>query len=233
MIFGVRFRFHGTASKVTALLAHSLLRRACLSIAAKRISMHVLMFLVLVGALYLGQFTEAATVAFLVNASEWIVGKCQVAVEEELGKSFVGTSSHATLLSKGGGPRSSGTSVKIEDLRPKDIVLLKSGSTVPTDGRILKADGFTVNESSVTGEALPVDKQLGQQLLSGTVVTAGVAEMECTAPASESFQGKIQAAVQDARSSRSEMEELVHWWFETALFLLEMSKLFQGGGLFF
>lgn len=201
-------------SLVTVLLAHSLLRRACTSMMAKRISMHVLMFLVLVGAIYLGQVTEAATVAFWVNASEWIVGKSQVAVEKELGKSLVGTSSHATLLSTGGGPRSSGTPIRIEDLRPKDVVLLKSGSTVPTDGRILKADTFTVNESSVTGEALPVDKSVGEKLLSGTVVVAGVAEMECTAPAAESFQGKLQAAVEDARNSRSEMEELVNRFAE-------------------
>lgn len=142
------------------------------------------------------------------------MGKSQVAVEKELGKSLVGTSSHATLLSTGGGPRSSGTPIRIEDLRPKDVVLLKSGSTVPTDGRILKADTFTVNESSVTGEALPVDKSVGEKLLSGTVVVAGVAEMECTAPAAESFQGKLQAAVEDARNSRSEMEELVNRFAE-------------------
>lgn len=213
-ILGFFSRHPAMLSEVTVLLAHSLLRRACTSMMAKRISMHVLMFLVLVGALYLGQVTEAATVAFLVNASEWIVGKSQVAVEKELGKSLVGTSSHATLLSTGGGPRSSGTPIRIEDLRPKDVVLLKSGSTVPTDGRILKADTFTVNESSVTGEALPVDKSVGEKLLSGTVVVAGVAEMECTAPAAESFQGKLQAAVEDARNSRSEMEELVNRFAE-------------------
>ena len=213
-ILGFFSRHPVMLSEVTVLLAHSLLRRACTSMMAKRISMHVLMFLVLVGALYVGQVTEAATVAFLVNASEWIVGKSQVAVEKELGKSLVGTSSHATLLSTGGGPRSSGTPIRIEDLRPKDVVLLKSGSTVPTDGRILKADTFTVNESSVTGEALPVDKSVGEKLLSGTVVVAGVAEMECTAPAAESFQGKLQAAVEDARNSRSEMEELVNRFAE-------------------
>ncbi|CAK9032171.1 Cadmium/zinc-transporting ATPase HMA2 (Cadmium/zinc-transporting ATPase 3) (Protein HEAVY METAL ATPASE 2) [Durusdinium trenchii] len=179
---------------------------------AKRISMHVLMFLVLLGSLYLQQFTEAATVAFLVNASEWIVGKSQQAVERELGKSLVGTASHATVLTPA--PERSQRSVLIEELKPKDVVLLKTGNTVPTDGVLLKAQGFTVNEASVTGEALPVEKFKGEKLLSGTVVTAGVAEMECTSSAKESFQGKIQAAVQDARSSRSEMEDLVNRFAE-------------------
>lgn len=125
-------------SLLAVLLAHSLTRRAVMSIMALRISMHVLMFVVLCGALYLHQFTEAATVAFLVNASDWIVGKSQVAVEKELGKSFVGSSSHATL--------SSGGSIRIEELKAKDVVLLKAGATVPTDGKILKAETFTVNE---------------------------------------------------------------------------------------
>ena len=45
------------------------------------------------------------------------------------------------------------------------------GNTVPTDGVLLKAQGFTVNEASVTGEALPVEKFKGEKLLSGTVAT--------------------------------------------------------------
>ncbi|CAJ1415010.1 unnamed protein product, partial [Effrenium voratum] len=197
-------------SLVTVLLAHTLLRRAALSIMGKRLSMHVLMLVVLLGAMYLGQFTEAATVAFLVNAAEWIVGKSQVAVEEELEKSLVGTATHATLL----GQNRQGVSVKIEDLKPKDVVLLKAGSTVPCDGRVLRCEACQVNEAAVTGEALPVEKQLKSQLFSGTVVVSGVAEMEVTASAAESFQGRIKAAVADARGSRSEMEELVNRFAE-------------------
>jgi len=199
---------------VAVLLAHGLLRRACQAIVARRISMHVLMLIVLLGALYLEQFTEAATVAFLVNISEWIVGRSQQAVENELEKSMVGAASHATLLFKKGGSRTGGVSVKIEELSPGDVVLLKSGSVVPTDGRLLRAEEFMVNESAVTGEALPAEKSVGSQLLSGTVVATGVAEMECTTTAADSFQGRMKAAVQDARSSRSDMEELVNRFAE-------------------
>ena len=181
---------------------------------ARRISMHVLMFTVLIGALYLKQFTEAATVAFLVNVSEWIVGKSQQLVEAELENSMVGAASHATRLSRSGGPRTAGASVKIEELAPGDVVLLKSGSVVPTDGRLRRAEACMVNESAVTGEALPAEKVVGAQLLSGTVVAGGVAEMECTTTAAESFQGRMKSAVQDARSSRSEMEELVNRFAE-------------------
>ena len=50
----------------------------------------------------------------------------------------MGGSSHATL--------SSGSSIRIEELKVKDVVLLKAGATVPTDGKLLKAETFTVNE---------------------------------------------------------------------------------------
>ncbi|CAJ1341578.1 unnamed protein product [Effrenium voratum] len=160
-------------SLVTVLLAHTLLRRAALSIMGKRLSMHVLMLVVLLGAMYLGQFTEAATVAFLVNAAEWIVGKSQVAVEEELEKSLVGTATHATLL----GQNRQGVSVKIEDLKPKDVVLLKAGSTVPCDGRVLRCEACQVNEAAVTGEALPVEKQLKSQLFSALDTFARISRL--------------------------------------------------------
>ena len=104
--------------------------------------------------------------------------------------------------------------MKIEELVPGDIVLLKSGSVVPTDGRLVRAEAFMLNESAVTGEALPAEKSVGSQLLSGTVVASGVAEMECTTTAAESFQGRMKAAVQDARSSRSDMEDLVNRFAE-------------------
>ena len=45
------------------------------------------------------------------------------------------------------------------------------GTTVPTDGRVLRSTGLTLNESSVSGEAMPVEKSIGDQVLSGTVDT--------------------------------------------------------------
>eukprot|EP00933_Yihiella_yeosuensis_P020656 TRINITY_DN16511_c2_g1_i1.p1 TRINITY_DN16511_c2_g1~~TRINITY_DN16511_c2_g1_i1.p1 ORF type:complete len:703 (-),score=151.21 TRINITY_DN16511_c2_g1_i1:607-2715(-) len=195
---------------VTILLAHSLLRYALLSLRALRISVHVLMSIALVGALSLGQFREAATVALLVSASEWIVGRANASVEVALESSLVGTATHATLLSKAGGSRSCGVSVKIEELCVGDVFLLKPGEEVPTDGRVIRSDRLMVDEASVTGEAMPAEKPKGSLVVSGTVVQSGSAEVECTATSANSFSGRLKDAVDEARGSRSDTEELVN-----------------------
>eukprot|EP00931_Biecheleriopsis_adriatica_P026884 TRINITY_DN16277_c1_g1_i1.p1 TRINITY_DN16277_c1_g1~~TRINITY_DN16277_c1_g1_i1.p1 ORF type:complete len:744 (-),score=164.01 TRINITY_DN16277_c1_g1_i1:186-2417(-) len=221
---------------VVVLLAYSLMRKAMLSLLARRVSMHVLMLIVLVGSLGLRQYREAATVALLVSASEWVVGHAHSAVEAALEKSLVGATTHATRLSTPGGPRTAGISVKINELCPGDVVLIKSGNVVPTDGRVLQSDGLMVDEAAVTGEALPAEKQKDAQLLSGTVVSAGVAEVECTATAADSFQGRMRRAVEEARGSRSDTEELMNKFagiytpivvvgsFALALFTMDLSR---------
>ncbi|CAE8609552.1 unnamed protein product [Polarella glacialis] len=195
---------------LTMLLAHALLKRALLSLRAGRISVHVLMLIVLLGALFLGELREAATVALLISASEWILSRAHGAVEAALQQSLVGAATHATRLAAAGAPRGNAVAVRIVDLLPGDVVLLRCGEVIPTDGRVLHSGGLMVDEASVTGEALPADKPVGSLLLSGTLVAAGVAEVECTARAEDSFQGRMQSAVNEARCSSSQTEEFIN-----------------------
>mmetsp|Transcript_63573 Transcript_63573/g.196881 ORF Transcript_63573/g.196881 Transcript_63573/m.196881 type:complete len:705 (+) Transcript_63573:419-2533(+) len=190
---------------LVVLLGHALYRRAVLSVFACRLSVHVLMFIVLLGALILGNLREAATVALVVSGSEWLIGFVNAAVEVALQRNLTGNATHATRLSESGKMED----IRIEELKPGDIVLLRSGEAVPVDGKVRKSDSLSVDEASVTGEALPQEKVVGASLLSGTVVVSGSGELTCTASAGESFQGKMQQAVEEARNSRSKTEELV------------------------
>eukprot|EP00928_Gymnodinium_smaydae_P089850 TRINITY_DN7373_c0_g4_i1.p1 TRINITY_DN7373_c0_g4~~TRINITY_DN7373_c0_g4_i1.p1 ORF type:complete len:729 (-),score=81.14 TRINITY_DN7373_c0_g4_i1:404-2590(-) len=187
-------------------LGHALVRRAVLSAVACRMSIQLLMFIVLVGAICLGKLREAATVSIAVGSSEWLVGRVHAAVESAMRRNLVGNATHATKRDSAGKQ----STIPIADLRPDDIVVLRMGEAVPTDGKVKKCDGFLVDESSVTGEALPVEKSAGDFLSSGTVVTGGTAEIICTATAENSFQGRMQSAVEEARGSRSKTEELVN-----------------------
>lgn len=195
---------------LTTLLAHPLLKRALLALYRLRITVNVLMLVVLLGALYLKEFREAALVALLVSGSELMVARAQLAVELALEQSVVGSATHATRVSSVGKPKSNGVSVRIDELCTGDVVLLKAGEVVPTDGRIVCCTSLTVNEASVTGEALPAEKTNDSLLLSGTIIASGIAEMECTAAAKDSFTGRMLSAVQDARGTRSQAEELVN-----------------------
>jgi len=127
------------------------------------------------------------------------------AVEASLQRNLSSGATHATRLAPSGAMED----VRIEELKPGDAVLLRSGEAVPVDGKVRKSDSLSVDEASVTGEALPQEKAVGASVLSGTVVASGGGEITCTASAGESFQGRMQEAVEEARNSRSRTEELV------------------------
>mmetsp|Transcript_84 Transcript_84/g.183 ORF Transcript_84/g.183 Transcript_84/m.183 type:complete len:731 (-) Transcript_84:59-2251(-) len=191
---------------VVICLGQTLLQRAFCSLRMLRMSIHSLMFVVLLGAVCLGDFSEAGTVALVVNGSEWLLGHVNTKVEAALQRNLMRTGTHATRIADTGAKEE----VPIEEIRPGDTLLLRSGEVVPTDGQVKKSDSLNVDEASVTGEALPVEKEVGTSLLSGTVVASGAGEMCCTTAAVNSFGGRMQKAVEEARSSRSRTEDLIN-----------------------
>ncbi|HEX5541825.1 MAG TPA: HAD-IC family P-type ATPase [Micromonospora sp.] len=72
-----------------------------------------------------------------------------------------------------------------------DLVLLGPGEKVPVDGRVREADGFEVDESALTGEAEPVEKQPGDELLSGTFVTAGSGSFSATRVGPDAYAARL------------------------------------------
>lgn len=186
-------------------LGISLVKQAVRSLLACRMTIQLLMGIVLVGALVLQQWREAATVSLLVCGSEWLLARVHMQVEEAMSKTFVGAVTHATKVTG-----TVHTDVRIDALQPADVVLLRTGEMVPVDGNVTRSNALKVDESSVSGEALPVEKAVGTAVHSGTIVVGGAGEFECTATQENSFQGRMQSAVDDARNSESATEELVN-----------------------
>jgi Cd2+/Zn2+-exporting ATPase len=206
---------------ITIVFGHALPRRAINSLLACRLSIHLLMFIVLLGAIFLGKLREAATVSLLVSGSEWLLGMVNKAVEDAMSRNLIGSATHATKLEG-----NSTAVVPIKELKPGDIVLVKTGEVIPVDGKICRQNLLKVDEASVTGEALPVEKQIGSLVFSGTVVAAGVGELECTATAENSFSGRMKKAVDDARNTQSQTEETVNKvakWYTPIVMIISLT----------
>ena len=92
--------------------------------------------------------------------------------------------------------------VAIADVAPGDLLIVRPGELVPVDG-VLVSDAATLDESSLTGESLPVDRVAGDELVSGAVNGAAMLTMRVTARAEDSQYQRIVALVAEAAESKA------------------------------
>ena len=105
------------------------------------------------------------------------------------------------------GPDGQVMTVSLADLRPGDIVLVRSGARVPADGEIVEGDA-ELDESMITGESRPVAKSAGDTVVAGTVSTDSAIRVRVEAVGDDTALAGIQRLVAEAQSSRSRAQAL-------------------------
>jgi Cd2+/Zn2+-exporting ATPase len=175
-------------------------------IAAKRLrpDMNLLMTIAVAGAVALGEWLEAASVAFLFALSlaleAWSVGRARRAVAALMDL----TPPVARLLRAGGQ----------EELVPPGEVpvgarfLVRPGDRLPLDGRVVEGTGG-IDQSPITGESVPVQKAAGDEVFAGTINGDGLLTVESTKPASDTTLARITRMVGEAQSRRAPSEQWV------------------------
>jgi len=105
--------------------------------------------------------------------------------------------------------------VPLAEVRPGDRLRVRPGGTIPVDGRV-DSGASAVDESLVTGEPIPVDKEPGDSVTGGTVNTTGTFVMEAERVGSDTLLARIVRAVGEAQRSRAPVQRLadtVAAWF--------------------
>ncbi len=97
--------------------------------------------------------------------------------------------------------------IPVEDVVVGDILIVKSGASVPVDGRITEGSG-ALDESALTGESLPVDKGVADKVTGGTINKSGYFKMEATAVGADTALAKIINLVDEATSSKAPIAKL-------------------------
>ncbi|KAI4453199.1 atp7 isoform b [Holotrichia oblita] len=97
--------------------------------------------------------------------------------------------------------------ISLDDVVAGDILIVKAGDAVPTDG-IIKEGYSSVDESAITGESLPVEKQTGDKVIGGTINKTGYFKMEATAVGENTALAKIIKLVDEATSSKAPIAKL-------------------------
>lgn len=175
--------------------------KAWRSLVLLRPDMNLLMTVAVSGAMLIGEWSEGATVAFLFSLSllleSWSVGRARNAISKLMDLS----PPRANLKLAGG---------EIQTVPPAEvtvgsIVVIRPGDKLPLDGKVI-AGSSSVNQASITGESVPVEKKVGDVVFAGTINGDGLLEVETTKIASDTMLAQIIRMVGDAQSKRAPSE---------------------------
>ena len=97
--------------------------------------------------------------------------------------------------------------VPVEDVQTGDLLLIKSGEKIPVDGEIIEGQ-TTVDESMLTGESLPVEKEQGDMLIGATINKHGSVKMKATKVGKDTALAQIIRMVEEAQGSKAPIQDL-------------------------
>lgn len=174
------------------------------TIANKELNVEFLMILAAIGSAIIGYWTEGAILIFIFALSGALETYAMNKSHKEISALMDMQPEEAWLVQADG----SLERVKVDTLQVGDVIMIKPGERVPTDGVI--ADGATsIDEAAITGESIPVSKFAGDEVFAGTVNMTGAVKMTMTKPSSESLFQKIIDLVQSAQSEKSPSQQFI------------------------
>jgi Cd2+/Zn2+-exporting ATPase len=175
-------------------------------IAFKRLrpDMNLLMVVAVAGAVAIGEWAEAATVAFLFALSleleAWSVGRVRRAVTALLDLA----PPTARVVADGGVERD----VPVKDVAVGAVLVVRPGERIPLDGTVNKGVSH-VNQAPITGESVPAQKEPGDDVFAATVNGEGVLEVAVTRAANDTTLARIIKMVGESQSRRAASERWV------------------------
>jgi Cd2+/Zn2+-exporting ATPase len=168
----------------------------------RAIDVHLLMLAVAAGSASIGAWGEGTTLLFLFSLSGALEHFALGRTQREIRSLFREAPKSATVLEAGGLERE----VPVEKLRPGMRLLVKPGAQFPVDAEIVR--GRTASdESNLTGEATPVEKTVGDVVLSGTMNLWGAVEVRVLRPVSESSLQKIIRLIREAQHQKAPSQQ--------------------------
>ena len=98
--------------------------------------------------------------------------------------------------------------IPVEEIKEEDILVVRPGESIPTDGIIIEGSS-TLDESAITGESIPVDKSTGDETIGGTINKTGLLKIKATKVGQDTVLSQIVKLVEEARTGKAQMQRLV------------------------
>ncbi|MFN7937390.1 MAG: FtsH protease activity modulator HflK [Bryobacteraceae bacterium] len=196
-VFGI-----DTAAIITVLAGYKTFYSSIAHLLEKEITADLAICVAVVAALAAGEYVAAAEALFIILVGEgletYAAGRTNAAIRR-----FVEQMPRKARLLKDGVE----TEVPVEDLEPGDHILVRAGERITADGVVI--NGFSaIDESTITGESLPKDKQPGGEVYSGTLNGNGLLEIRVSRAGSDTVIAQVVRLVQQAKDKQAPVERM-------------------------
>lgn len=160
-----------------------------------------LMFIGALGATAVGQPAEGALLMFLFSMAgtleTYAMGRTHASI-----RTLIAMSPREAEVVNANGIRT----ISVEALVPGDVVFVRPGGQIPADGLVTSGTS-SVNEASITGESVPVDKKPGAKTFAGTINGEGALHIQVTTDAAQSTLARIVSVVREAREQKARSQD--------------------------
>lgn len=183
----------------------------------RKITAGIMVVLALIGTTYVGEYLAGAIVAFMMIFGEFLE-------EVTLDKTRNAVKALIKLVPNVARKKIDGEyqEVSLKKIRVGDLLLVKPGERIAVDGVVISGQA-AVNEASITGESMPVDKTVGDRVYVGTLNETGVLEIKTEKIGSDTTLGKIIKTVRQAQENKGEVQKTADQfakWFTPIILLI-------------
>ncbi|MGG4505198.1 heavy metal translocating P-type ATPase [Heyndrickxia sporothermodurans] len=169
-----------------------------------KFNIDTLMTIALIGAFGIGEWKEGTLVAILFGINEFLEGLGMEKARSSMEALLKVAPKQATLIANG-----KEQIVSIETLNAGDIVLVKPGEKIPSDGIVIEGKS-SVNEAAITGEPMPVEKSINESVYGGSINNEGILKVSITKSYEDSSLAKILHLVEEAQETKTPTEQFIN-----------------------
>ena len=185
-------------------LGFNLFKASITELLKGRVSSSSLAALAIVAAMALGQFVTAAFLAFILLVADQFVRRTAFGAQRAIEALVNLTPDSARLVGDDG----SEMEVSLSEIKLGQTVRVRPGENLPVDGRIARGTS-SINQASLTGEALPVEAQPGTDVFAGTTNLTGQIDITVTRVGEDTTIGKVTSLIREAESSKTPKQMLI------------------------
>ena len=178
-------------------------RRAAAALRSRTLDINALMVVAVAGALVLGERLEGAAVVFLFAVAQWLEARTLERARQAI-RALIDLSPREATVRRGGGD----VRLRVEEVAVDDEILVRPGEKIPLDG-VVTAGRSDVNESPLTGESMPADKEPGHEVYAGTINGHGALDVRVTRLVRDTRLARIIHLVETAQASRAPVQSFV------------------------